>query len=77
VGMTVMTLGLTPLVRAWHAPTAPLPVERHLLKEARPHTIDNRQLQMPGPTPCQIDVHPCLYSARDDKGRMADGAVGR
>jgi hypothetical protein len=69
----VMALGLMPLVRALKMPTTP-PVERHVMREARLHKIDNRP-SLPGARTRQIDMplYPSLHSLPWWAGVLDDG----
>jgi hypothetical protein len=65
-----MAVGVTPLVRASRAPTTP-PVEHHVIRESRLHTIDNRQ-SPPGAHTRQTDMYPGLHSAEWRAGLLDD-----
>ncbi len=73
VGVGVMALCLTPLVRAWRTPTIP-PVERHVIRETRvEHTLDNRAQPVPGPAIRPVNLYPGLHSAEWRAGLLDHG----
>ncbi len=77
-GVAVMALGFTPLVRAWRVPVTP-PPERHIIRETKLHTIDQRRngepVVLPPMHPAQL--YPALQSpAWRDRGWQAGAESG-